>query len=114
MLWERQTKIHYARAVRCVAVGLKGSASRCHTPSSAAPSRRAQRPRPVRQRMGPHFERPPQRFQSAIKMFVSPPAFAPRLDAHKRCLPSRLNMGNPSNSGWVVTCSRPLPSKLTT
>ena len=39
----------------------------------------------------------PQFTHSAMKTFVSPSAFALRLDANTRCLPSGENIGNPSN-----------------
>ena len=52
--------------------------------------------------------------QSAIKMFVSCGAVPFRLDAHTRCLPSELNIGNASKPGYAVTRSSPVPSSLMT
>src|SRR5690554_1810938 len=55
----------------------------------------------------------PRHFQSATKMFVEPSSFAKRLDAQMIFVPSALNIGNPSNLSLVVTCSSPVPSRLT-
>jgi len=50
--------------------------------------------------------------QSAIKMLVSCGCLPLRLDAHTSFLPSELNMGKASKSGWKVIRSWPLPSAL--
>ena len=55
----------------------------------------------------------PQFFQSAMNRFVSPGFASTRFDAQTSCRPSGLNIGKPSNSAFVVTCSRPVPSRLT-
>ncbi len=51
--------------------------------------------------------------QSAMKMLVSCRTFAPRLDSQTRSFPSGENMGNALNPGLVLTCARPVPSRLT-
>jgi hypothetical protein len=47
-----------------------------------------------------------------MKMFVSPSARSWRFDAKTSCDPSGENIGNPSNVAFVVTRSRPVPSRL--
>ena len=51
--------------------------------------------------------------QSAIKTFVSPSDFAFRFDPNTSCFPSGENIGKPSKVALNVTCSRPVPSRLT-
>src|SRR5690606_38378298 len=73
------------------------------------------RPADVRVGIPPTAESPLRRThstQSARKTFVSPSCAAPRLDAKTSMLPSGLNIGKPSKSGFVVTRSSPVPSTL--
>ena len=50
--------------------------------------------------------------QSAMKTFVSPGFALHRFDAKTSFLPSRVNIGKPSNVSFQVILSRPVPSSL--
>ncbi len=101
------------RAARTGASGMRGPVG---TPSSWRRQRgraagRCAAGAPAPPRASRHGDQRPT--QSATNTFVSPSDFAFRFDAQISLVPSGLNMGKPSNSGWVVIFVSPVPSRFT-